>query len=246
MKKFITYFDFLGFKNFILNNDSDYIKKRIGHILRDIEFAIGQGETTRTNYGVIANIENSRINCLNISDTVIFWTNDDSSESFNELLKISFDFNWRVTCYHFPVKGAIVFDEIDIISGFQKTENGGTYNVNSIYGKGLVNAHIKADNLNLAGCVIDNSIIEKIEEFGIIEEILGDYAMKHNVPYKDGVNDNPEYLLKFYINKSINKEAFKNRAQGIEDAFTGDNKGMSERSKILLDNTIEFLRLLIE
>ena len=115
MKKFISYFDFLGFKNFILNNDSDYIKRRIGNILTDIEFALGQGKITKTNYGVIANINNSKINCLNISDTVIFWTNDDSLESFNELLKISFDFNWSVTCYHFPVRGAMVFDEIEII-----------------------------------------------------------------------------------------------------------------------------------
>ena len=246
MKRYVTYFDFLGFKNFILNNDSKYIKRRIGHILRDIEFAIGQGETTRTNYGVIANIRNSRINCLNISDTVIFWTNDDSSDSFKELLKISFDFNWRVTCYHFPVRGAIVYDEIEIISGYQETENGGTYNVNSIYGKGLVNAHLKAENLNLASCVIDNSIIEKIKEFGPIEEILGDYAMKHEVPYKNGDVNNPEYLLKFVINKTINHEAFKNRATGIEDAFKNDNKGMNERSEILLYNTIDFFGLLKE
>jgi hypothetical protein len=243
MNKFVTYFDFLGFKNFILNNDSEYIRRRINHILRDIELSIGQGVTTKTTYGFIANIQNSRINCLNISDTVIFWTNDDSYDSFAELLKISFDFNWRVTCYHFPVRGAIVFGDIDVITGYQENYNGGTYNVNSIYGKGLVNAHLKAENLNLASCVIDNSVVEKIKEFGVVEEIFGDYAMAHIVPYKNGELDEPEYLLKFYINKTINEEAFKNRAKGIEEAFTNDNKGMNARSEILLENTIKFLKL---
>lgn len=245
-KRFIAYFDFLGFKNFILNNDSAYIKKRIGHILRDIELAIGQGETTSTNYGVVGNISNSKINCLNISDTVIFWTPDNSFDSFKELLKISFHFNWSVTCYHFPVRGAIVYDEIDIISGYQETEKGGSYNVNSIYGKGLVNAHIKAENLNMASCVIDNSITKKIHEFGNVEDIFGDYAVKYQVPYTNGEIINPEYVLKFYINKTINHVAFENRSKGIADAFKNDNKGMSERAEILLKNTIDFLSILKE
>lgn len=236
----------MGFKNFILNNNSEYIRKRIGHILRDVEFAIGQGETTRTNYGVIANINNSRINCLNISDTVIFWTNDNSFESFQELLKVSFDFNWRVTCYHFPVRGAIFYDEIEIISGYQETNNGGTYNVNSIYGKGLVNAHLKAENLNLASCVIDNTVIDKIEEFGNPKKIIGDFGIEYEVPYKNGDILNPEFVLKFYINDSINEEAFTNRAKGISDAFKGDNKGMNNRAQEMLRNTISFLGILKE
>ncbi|MCK9208025.1 MAG: hypothetical protein M0P66_13010 [Salinivirgaceae bacterium] len=132
------------------------------------------------------------------------------------------------------------------LSAYQETENGGTYNVNSVYGKGLVNAHIKAENLNLASCVIDNSVIEKIKEFGEIDVIIGDYAMKHKVPYKHGGVNNTEFLLKFYIKKTINQEAFKNRASGIEHAFMNDNKGMDERVKILLANTIEFLGLLKE
>ena len=246
MKRFITYFDFLGFKNFILNNETDYIKRRIGHILRDIEMSLGQGNTKDAQYGVIADLSKSHLNCLNISDTVIFWTNDSSIESFNELLKVSFDFNWRVTCYHFGVKGAMVYDEIDIISGFQENENGGTYNVNSIYGKGLVNAHLKAENLDLAGCVIDQSIIDKISEFGDPKEIIGNYAMLYKTPYKNGLADEPEFLLKFFINETIDQTAFDNRSKGIESAFFGDNKGESERAKVLLNNTIEFLSVMKE
>lgn len=246
MKKFITYFDFLGFKKFILNNDSEYIKKRIMHILRDVEFAIGQGEIKRTDFGVISNIDNSKINCLNISDTVIFWTNDDSFDSFNELLKVSFNFNYRVTCFHFPVRGAIVFDEIEIINGFNETKNGGTYNVNSVYGKGLVKAHLKAENLNFASCVIDNSVVEKIHEFGNLKEIIGKFAVEYKVPYKINEFIYPEFVLKFFVNNSINDEAFTNYANDISNAFKEDKKGMDTRSDELLMNTIEFLKLFRE
>jgi hypothetical protein len=144
------------------------------------------------------------------------------------------------------VRGAMVFGEIDIISGYRKTDKGGSYNFNSIYGKGLVNAHIKAEKMNLASCVIDNSIIERIKDFGNIENLIGDYAMKYRVPYKNEVVYDSEFLLKFYTGKTINQEAFTNRAKGIADAFQGDNKGMNDHSKILLENTIEFLAVMRE
>lgn len=252
MKRYIAYFDFLGYKKFILNNDTDYIRERIGLILQTIEASMSHNKWTRTNQGdTIADISNSKINCLNISDTVIFWTNDDSSDSFKELLEISFTFNYSETCYSFPVRGAIVYDEIDIISGYQETKNGGTYNVNSIYGKGLVNAHLKAEDLNMASCVIDSSIVEKIKEFGDVEDILIDYAMKYVIPYKECKSKEPEYVLTFYNNRKIkdrdrkeNDEALENRKKGIIDAFKNYNKGMTERAEILLKNTLDFLEMM--
>lgn len=246
MKKYITYFDFLGYKKFILNNDSEYIRSRVGHILRDIEISLGQGRYQDIQYGVIADISKSKLNCLNISDTIIIWTNDDSHESFIELLKVSFDFNWRVTRYHFPVRGAIVYDEIDIISHFQNIPNGGSYSVNSIFGKGLVNAHLKAEDLDMAGCVIDKSILNKISEFGGVQEILDDYALLHKVPYKNNITNDFEYLLRFVINKTINQEAFENLKKGIEEAFKNDNKGINERVQTIIKNTIDFLGIIKE
>ncbi|WP_291036676.1 hypothetical protein, partial [Dyadobacter sp. 50-39] len=40
MRRFIAYFDFLGYKHFILNNPSDYLRTRASHILRDIELSL--------------------------------------------------------------------------------------------------------------------------------------------------------------------------------------------------------------
>ena len=246
MKKFITYFDFIGFKKFILNNETAHINKRIKHILRDIEFSICQRNLKKTDSGVIANLDNSRINCLIISDTIIFWTNDNSLDSFNELLKISFNFNMRVTCNHFPVRGAIVFDEIEIISGFNEAKNGGTYNVNSIYGKGLIKAYLKAEDLNFASCVIDKSVVEKIQEFGNLNDIIGKFIVDYKVPYKKSEISCNEFVLKFFLDNKISKDAYKNLVNDITNAFKGDNKEMDLRSEEILKNTIEFVGILKE
>ena len=102
MNCFIAYFDYLGFKEFIENNDLDYQKKIIGNNFRDLESALGQGKIKDVHHGVIADLSNSKINCINFSDTVVFWTNDDSNESLKELLDVSYKFNWQAVDFFFP------------------------------------------------------------------------------------------------------------------------------------------------
>ena len=96
MKKYIAYFDFLGYKEFILNNDSDYLSIRINHIVRDIKLVLSKGKFKEPDgFTISPDISQTRINCLNVSDTIIFWTFDDSIESLEELLIIANEFNWR-------------------------------------------------------------------------------------------------------------------------------------------------------
>ena len=79
MKKFIAYFDYLGFKQFIENNDLSYQKSTVNMIFRDIESALSGGKTKDAPQGRIFDIAKSNINCINFSDTVVYWTNDDET-----------------------------------------------------------------------------------------------------------------------------------------------------------------------
>ena len=94
MKKFIAYFDYLGFKQFIENNDLDYQKRIMENNFRDIENALGQGKLKQPTHGAIADLANSNINCINFSDTIVFWTNDDSESSLIEIIEVAYKFNW--------------------------------------------------------------------------------------------------------------------------------------------------------
>lgn len=242
MKRFIAYFDYLGYKHFILNNDSDHLRRRAGHILRDIEMSLGQGKYQDPRNGVIvADLSSTRINCLNISDTVIFWTNDDSVESLEELLLVAYEFNWREILYSFPIRGVIYYDQIEMISGQQKNQAGAIYSPNLIYGHGLVKAHIKTENLNWAGCVIDATVLEQLKDKVNVEEFLKPFAKQYKVPYKTQEHNLDEYVL--LINKgSLNETAFENAKKDIIQAFSNDNKPVDKpRVQELLANTIAFL-----
>jgi hypothetical protein len=166
MKKFIAYFDYLGFKDFIEKNEVEYVNEIMNFNFRDIEYALGGNNTKFVQKRLVTDTHHSPINCLNFSDTVIFWTQDESPKSFKELLEVVYRFNNRCIHLSFPVRGALVYGEIMSVDFRQSNNNGSAYNINSVYGKGLVASYIKAESQNWAGTVIDQSVLDVIYKWG--------------------------------------------------------------------------------
>lgn len=239
----IAYFDYLGFKDFIERNDTEYHDKIIKNIFRDIENAMGKGKTQETSYGVIADLSQLSINCINFSDTVIFWTDEDDINKTKDLLDIAFRFNWMCIDFFFPVRGCIVFDDILLYKHDYASSRGGTYVINSIFGKGLVKAHLKAEDQNWAGTVIDVSVIDFLEANGInAYEFLQPYAKQYKVPYKTHDNEEEWVLNLVTSNGKMNDEAFTNISRNIAENFSAHNKRTDiESVQIKLKNTIAFL-----
>lgn len=245
---YIAYFDFLGFKEFILNNiDDNELIRRMGHIFRDIEFSLGQGEIQKPKNGIIlADLSHSIINCLNISDTVVFWTNDTTHKSLEELIKVAYEFNWKENLYNFPVRGCIIKGKIRIVNGIHENDKGGTYGVSCLYGKGIVNAHLKAEDQDWAGTVIDSSIINEFDSKEEAAKFLEPYTLKYKVPYKSHTDNEEEFVLRL-LKGTLNQLAFDNTVDGIYRTFSQDNKSIENESvQRKIDNTINFLRVIKE
>lgn len=242
MNRFIAYFDYLGFKEFIENNDLSFQEKIILNNFRDMERALGQGSYKEALNGVVADLSHSNINCINFSDTVVFWTNDNSDESLIELLKVSCDFNSQAIGYFFPVRGSVVYGEMISVNFSHANDVGGKYHINSVFGKGLVNAYLKANSQNWAGTVIDESLIIEVSKRNYnLEEILRPYAKKYRVPYRDEVKLPEEFVFNI-VKGNLNDDAFKNFRQGITDNFEAYNKSINHPDvQKKLDNTITFL-----
>lgn len=242
MNRFIAYFDYLGFKEFIENNDLAYQSRIIANNFRDMENALGQGKLKDIPQGVIADISNSQINCINFSDTVVFFTNDTSDTSLIEILEVAYKFNSQAINSCFPVRGALVHGEMVYVEYKEKNSGGGIYNINSVFGKGLVKAHLRAEQQHWAGTVIDESLTTEIAKRRYnIDEFLLPYAKKYKVPYKDGVKRAEEYVLNI-IKGTLNSESLKNFDRGIRENFAQYNKSVAdERVQQKISNTIQFL-----
>jgi hypothetical protein len=242
---FLAYFDYLGFKDFIEKNEPEYQKKIVNNIFRDIEGALGQGKVVETEHGYIADLSDLRINCINFSDTVIFWTDANGVDNLNDLLGVALRFNWTCIDYFFPVRGCIVFDDIIHYKFDHVSKKGGTYGVNSIIGKGLVKAHQKAESQNWAGTVIDDTILKYLEDVAVnVDEFLSPYAKPYKVPYHSDMDNEEEWVLHLVTSKGkMHDEAFQNMCRNITENFAAHNKRTDSASvQIKLKNTIAFLR----
>lgn len=242
MNSFIAYFDYLGFKEFIEKNDLATQKEVMGRIFRDMERALGRGKYKDAPQGVIADISNSKINCINFSDTVVFFTKDVSEESLTELLEVSYTFNYQAVDYFFPVKGSVVYGELEYVGFNQYNNGGGAYHINSIFGKGLVKAYSKANEQNWAGTVFDESFIGELKERGKdLEKYLHPFAKKYKVPYKNGI-DLPEEFVLNIIKGTLNDVAMKSFSDGIQDNFAQYKKSVDKPDvQAKLKNTLMFL-----
>lgn len=246
MKKFIAYFDFLGFKSFIENNDIKIVSGIMENIFLDIETALSERKIIKQDFKIQSDMSDCKIQCINFSDTVIFWTIDNAIESLNELLLVSHIFNYRLNDSLFPVRGSIIYGDIEYVERSINNSVGGKFNINSAYGLGIIKAYEKAESQNWAGTVVDSTVIDELENRKLdYNEILTQYAKLYKVPYKKKINnvECEEYVYKWLVNDKINNVAFKNIKAGIESNFSSYNKSINA-SKVekKLKNTIKFIK----
>lgn len=252
-KRFIAFFDYLGFKQFIENNDIETQKKVMGDIQRDIEQSLVLEKDGKRNNKIIGNstviadLSHIKLNSILFSDTVIFWSTDDTFESLENLLRCCFDFNSKTNCFFFPARGAIIYDYIKPLKFDKTSKNRATYNINSVYGIGVVKAYEKAESQNWAGTVIDSSIIEYLEnKEEDANKFLSKYAKKYLIPYKKEVkNQKEEFVLNFFTS-TISETLFENTSKNIKDNFSKHNKNVNNSVQAKIDNTIKFLESCIK
>lgn len=247
---YLAYFDFMGFKEFIENNNDQHIEARMNHIFRDIELSLSLGELKDSVHlgSLIPDISNSSLNSLNISDTVLFWTRDCDYGSLRELVKVSHEFNWRENNFNFPVRGYLIKGMINMVAYEQKTSNNGAYSIQCLFGKGLVAAHIKSESQNWAGTIIDESIVNDLEEINGGITFLEEYTVKYHVPFKTANGDVPVEKYAFITHRGIiNELSLTNALSSVDTVFSQDNKSTdlpSVQQKI--HNTKEFIKAISE
>jgi|SRR5690554_36973 len=239
-KCFFTYFDLLGYRNFLENNPSETHEKVIHQFFVHIDSALNlRKKYKKADDGTYLNdLTGNRIYFANYSDTVILWTDGATEEEFTELLEISSECNWRMNLFHFPIRGALVYDELKTLQ-FNSTET--NYHVNTFFGKGLINAHDLSENQQWAGMILDNSVFQVINDY----EKINEKCIKYSVPFKSGEIE--MYAMRMVINLKSDL-GLKNTQRDIEENFKRFDKwdDNNDSLKTKLNNTFRFIEFLKE
>ena len=242
MVTFIAFFDVLGFKEFIYNNDFNAVKRLFRNLLRDTQTALsGRTYKQQTPGVIVPDLNNQKVNCLHISDSIIFWTNSNSEDDFKELVDVCFTFYWQSLQTFFPLRGCLTYGEIDF-QPFTIPGNGGInfYNY-SLIGKGLVDAYNKAESIEYAGCLLDKLAIEKASDPFIIDQLIDAHKIcYYKVPFKNGFSY--EHVFR-PVKGQHNDVSFKNQAEKIKTLFTNHTKATVLAESVLrkMNNTIDFI-----
>lgn len=240
MKTFIAFFDFLGFKEYIIQNSEEELERKLGSFIHMITSSISETYTEPTPTTLQSDLSYSNINCLNISDTIIFWTKDDSIESCKELLEVSHRFNVNAIQQFLPVRGCIIYDYFNFKFGQDGNEKGSFFGLNYMYGKGLVKAYTKTEQLNWAGTVIDISVVERIDKETHFGPFVKEIAKEYQVPYKGFYRK--EHSLLFTKENEMNEEVYTRFSEIFRITFEKDSKSMTPSVEEKLKNTLEFLK----
>lgn len=243
MKTYIGYFDLLGFKDFVQLNEHDIQKQGMQNLFRDIGNAVAKGNLVKLpDGGYVPDLNASKVRVLNFSDTIIFWTEDDSYNSLKEIMNVVYFFNFTSTVHFFPARGTLIHGEIEHVYYNQDNEKGGSYIINSVFGKGIIEAYQKAESAEWSGATIDKSIIDKIEELHKDKNVLmSDYAKLYSVPYKNNKTIE-EYAFKL-VKEPIDQATYLNYENNIRDNFKNYNKSIkNDAVQLKLKNTLLFLK----
>lgn len=236
---YIAYFDLLGFKDFIVNNEDVYIENRMGHILRDIEKSLSLNKKLKPIKNVVySDLSQSKLNCISFSDTVIFWTKECNIDLLKELVKVSYEFNRREVGSNFPLRGIVIKGKVKEIFGRTVNQNKVSYSVQTLYGKGIIDAYLVAENQDWAGTIIDQSIIDDLNLKGEVD-FINEFALKYLIPFKTGAKEG--YVFKF-VKDNLNQNSLNFALSEVDRVFSSDNKSVDSSSvKQKIKNTKDFI-----
>jgi hypothetical protein len=243
METFIAFFDILGFKEIVNNNNLAALKRQFENLLRDSQTALSSETYIQLDDStIVPDLKNQKVNCLHISDSIVFWTNSDSEEDFNDLVSVCYSFYWRTLKTTFPLRGCLTYGQIDFNpTTINNIENVNFYNY-SLIGKGLVDAYIKAESIEFAGCLLDKLAIEKVSDKVINNLIYDQKICMYKVPFKTG--NSYEHVFR-PIKGNHNDVSFRNNANGIKRLFTSASKTEIDKMpysvKNKMNNTIDFI-----
>lgn len=161
--RYLAFLDILGFKDLIENNNLSEIVKLYEKFEPSLLYSmavsnIGYRLENLSEHS-LPSAEQTHLNSLFISDSIIIWTDDDSPNRFVDLVSVVKQHMKLAIEFGFPLRGAITCGELEIKTGnhgMTKKQN----SFNTILGLPLTKAYLLENTAEWSGCVIDDEAIK--------------------------------------------------------------------------------------
>lgn len=243
MGKYVALLDILGFSEIVSKNSHQDIVDLFDRFIIYVQMSIANYKSMEDQHGrTVFDLRNSVINSTIISDSIIFWTNDESTSDFFELVEITHRF--LTFCHSLPfifLRGSITFGDFhynypDVIRG-----KGSTMVHTLMVGKALVTAYQNEKKLEIAGCIINNDAIntarnynQSIFNYKWNEFLFTNKLVEYEMPLKHGLTE--KYWTLNWV-----KETTDHTFQELIDGFSSFNKNVEAKEvKSKIENTLNY------
>ncbi len=175
-KRFIAYFDIMGFKDFIYRNSHKKVSKIMDEIvkvvseIKDYESELLKSPIDKRNKTFL---EGKVVLPVIFSDSIIFISESDTQYDLHKILLVSSFFLAQSICSSIPVKGAISHGLFT--ADFEKSK---------FFGQPLIDAFLLADEAQFYGVIVHNSVEARFNKRGTPE--YEDLIKRGLVPMKGG------------------------------------------------------------
>lgn len=240
-KRYIAFLDLLGFKSIMEGNDSkgidELIEKLIGEIQLSIAHNLERFIAANLDGGFSPDLNKARVNSIVFSDTIVFWSNDDSSDSFKSIVDaVSMFFASAVIGRSWAARGAITYGDLTYTS-YDIANKNFLINQSGLYGKSIIDGYELEESQEWIGCMVSESAIEhflKSEEDG--ENYLSTRLLQYEVPVKKGKVLKQQYVIWWGWGQDSEKnvERFFTKLAKLEE--------LPEIVKDKYDNTCKYLK----
>jgi hypothetical protein len=249
---YVAFLDILGFKRVASVHSHEHLKSVYQKFSETIVHGLSNGKYVLSKDGetecIGPDVRQATVNSLLVSDSILIWTDDNSAESFGNIVKAVRSLLAFSMIDGIPLRGAISIGPLSSILNQWPTQ---TQNFqHSVFGKAIVDAAEIEKKQEWSGCEISKAAIEFykskcFEGESLIEKKL---ILSYPVPRKNESTEIDGYVIDW-----VNHPQTGIDANVVRDAFAPPfNPDVNEQDKFKMDewpkvkiklcNTLKFVK----
>lgn len=231
MKKFVAFLDILGFSQLLNENELAKVEQIFDDCLKNLNDKKYSGDCTIQS-GIDSMSSKDDLKFLMISDSIIIYTDNDTSDSLNVLIHTCKRLLISFLEEGIPLRGAISIGDLKEIE-IDNKDNKPHFKGLSIIGNAITRAHRLEKEQEWMGCIIDQRCFDHHQSVSILGFIEYD-----NTPFK-GCTRSANVLnwANDWQEKSVEEVE-----KILCNSFTSHNKGLDDSVKKKRDNTLLFFK----
>jgi hypothetical protein len=217
-KRFIAFFDIMGFKDMVQRNTHENILNKLESlkkVLKNLEnITVDDSEELKK-----INPSKFQTRSVTFSDSIIFFSKSDQLEDLQKITTDCYTLLQAALKRNLAIKGTMAFGEITV-----------DFDNLLFFGQPIIDAFVLHEEIMLYGIVLDCSYESKLKTMLTTFNFPDSIITTYRVPLKNGKATHK-------IIKPFNQE---NRAKWI-DSLKQIYNSVSGKPRVYIDNTIDFL-----